>query len=205
MHANLMFGGVIFGKASYGLARRAEIFISYHWGQQSEYGFETQMFVATLKNELERHTRLTCWFDLDRMGAGEDILDAMRDGVAHADVFVCCLTDSYVHSVNCMREFKHAVNMRKLIIPLLLPGYGDPDGATTFPPIDPNGIVQKALSETNLYVDLRTPERMHANFPGLVNRVDSHLRFVRRRRAERRLQKGAGKVVAANRLGMPDS
>ena len=32
MHANLMFGGVLFGKATFGANRRAELFLSYQWG-----------------------------------------------------------------------------------------------------------------------------------------------------------------------------
>jgi hypothetical protein len=88
-----MFGGVVFGKATYGLSRRADIFISYQWGRavstdaSDTAGFETQAIVAGLKTSLERHTRLTCWFDLDCMGAGVDIFEAMAEGVTRADVF----------------------------------------------------------------------------------------------------------------------
>eukprot|EP00966_Prymnesium_polylepis_P150120 3467496-Prymnesium_polylepis.1 len=29
VHANLMFGGVVFGKAQFGMSRRSELFLSY--------------------------------------------------------------------------------------------------------------------------------------------------------------------------------
>ena len=217
VHANLMFGGVVFGKATYGLLRRAELFISYQWGKElrassaaEPSGFETQVIVAGLKSSLERATRLTCWFDLDCMGAGVDIIAAMRDGVSRADVFCCCLTDLYFESPNCMRELQHAVQQNKLIIPLLLPGYGTAAGGSTrppWPPPEPSGSVREALSlpddlvrsalSTRLYVDLRTTEKQRANFPSLVNRIDSE---VRRMRAVVAWKRGGGDVIAANRI-----
>ena len=129
VHANLMFGGVVFGKAKFGMARRSELFISYQWGERKRIDsvaeaappaaapaflttlestsslsspsfkshertiYSTQEVVSTLKVDLERNTRLTCWFDLDRMGAGINLNTAMHDGVKLAEVFVCCLTD----------------------------------------------------------------------------------------------------------------
>jgi hypothetical protein len=208
MHANLMFGGVVFGKAAYGLARRAEIFISYHWGKelraatstrQEVLGFQTQAIVSQLKAELERNTRLTCWFDLDRMGAGVDILVAMWEGVTRADVFCCCLTDDYMGSVNCMRELKHAVEADKLIIPLLLAGYADSElNRPPWPPPEATDFVRReldlskdfirsALPASRLFVDLRTPEKQRANFPSLVNRIDSQVRSLRGARHRRHL------------------
>ena len=211
VHANLMFGGVIFGKATYGLLRRAEIFLSYQWGKElvrtgaSEVaGFETQAIVAGLKTSLERQTRLACWFDLDCMGAGVDIIEAMEDGVTRSDVFVCCLTDRYIGSVNCMRELSHAVAAQKLIIPLLLSGYGEAGAIPRWPPPEPSAQIQHTLSlppdlvqqalAKRLYVDLRTSEMQRANFPSLVTRIDSE---VRRRRAARRWEtalEGAAKA-----------
>ncbi len=132
LHANLMFGGAVFGKAAFGLARPAQLFISYCWGKQvvsQEAGqspgqqFETQLLVTKLKTDLEKSLRLTCWLDTERMGAGCSIDKEMEDGVKDAHVFICCLTDAYLGSSNCLKEFKAAANSDKLIVPLLLPGY----------------------------------------------------------------------------------
>ena len=67
------------GVAKFGMARRAEIFISYQWGRAmpptaddgqpyrrrrgrwQQPVFETQQLVVSLKGLLERETRLTCW------------------------------------------------------------------------------------------------------------------------------------------------
>ena len=190
MHGNLMFGGVVFGKAAYGLARRAEVFISYHWGNEK---FDTQAIVVKLKAELERSTRLTCWFDLDRMGAGIDVLAAMQEGVRRADAFCCCLTDRYVNSVNCMRELQHAVEAKTIIVPLtLLKGYDDSENNASppWPPPEandfvkgklclPSAFVSDALPASRLYVDLRTEETQRNNWQSLVNRIDSEVRLLR--------------------------
>ena len=48
----------------------------------------------------------------------------MRDGVKQANVFVCCLTNEYVKSDNCLTELKHAADEGKHIIPVILEGYG---------------------------------------------------------------------------------
>ena len=55
-----------------------------------------------MKVDLERNTRLTCWFDLDRMGAGINLNTAMHDGVKLAEVFVCCLTDRCASDPNAV-------------------------------------------------------------------------------------------------------
>ena len=166
--------------------------------------YRTQQLVATLKADLECSTRLTCWMDVERMGVGCNLADEMTDGVQSADVFVCCLTDRYIGSVNCMRELSHAVAAQKLIIPLLLSGYGEAGAIPRWPPPEPSAQIQHTLSlppdlvqqalAKRLYVDLRTSEMQRANFPSLVTRIDSE---VRRRRAARRWEtalEGAAKA-----------
>jgi hypothetical protein len=54
VHANLMFGGVIFGRATYGLQHRGHIFLSYNWGLENK----TQKLVLPLKVFLENNTQL---------------------------------------------------------------------------------------------------------------------------------------------------
>jgi len=111
-----------------------------------------------------------------------------------------------MESINCMRELQHAIDNHRLIIPLLLAGYGA-DGTTPWPPPEPSHRVQQALSlptdlvrqalAKRLYVDLRTPEKVKEHFPSLVNRIDSEVRALR---AVRRLHAATGKVFAINRM-----
>ena len=65
----------------------------------------------------------------------------------------------------------------------------------------PADLVHGALAK-RLYVDLRTSEKQRANFPSLVNRIDSE---VRRLRAARRFQAAAGKVAAVRAFSQPST
>ena len=109
--------------------RRAEIFMSYQWGRavraagglgsaEERQEFETQQLVVNLKAGIERNTRLHCWLDIERMGAGEAIREQVYDGVCHADIFLCCLTDAYLRSRNCMMELDVAIKQAKQIVPV---------------------------------------------------------------------------------------
>ena len=102
----------------------------------------------------------------------------MHEGVALANVFVCCLTDAYVHSKNCMREFTHAIESHKLIVPVLLPGYCPAHKDPPWPPPGASEAVEHSLANL-LYVDLRTTEKRAANWPSLVRRIDSEVRGCR--------------------------
>ena len=91
--ANLTFGGVVFGKATFGMRGRADIFLSYAWGRERRSSredggaaqpddaartYETQAIVSSLKTDLEHATRLSCWFDLERLGGGTNLDHAME-------------------------------------------------------------------------------------------------------------------------------
>eukprot|EP01043_Picozoa_sp_COSAG02_P023429 COSAG02_NODE_1251_length_13599_cov_13.573259_6_plen_613_part_00 len=75
VHSNLMFGGVMFGKASYGLLQRAHVFLSYAWDKNQEENdvFGTQQTVLQLKEDLKSNTGLICWMDLERLCPGCDL------------------------------------------------------------------------------------------------------------------------------------
>ena len=196
VHANLMFGGVVFGKAAFGLSRPAQLFISYSWGAKvsSQEGgqpkFETQLLVTKLKADLEKSLRLTCWLDIERMGAGASIDNEMENGVKGAHVFICCLTDAYLSSPNCLKEFKAAASGNKLIIPLLLPGYihgtdvpesQEPPPKTPWPPSSlREPLVSLTLGkDQRLYVDMRTEQNRDGNFQQIVNQIDALVRSQR--------------------------
>ena len=59
----------------------------------------------------------------------------MEEGVRNADVFICCLTDGYLHSAACQKEFSFAQKHHKPVLPLLLEGYGGDGGSV--PPWPP--------------------------------------------------------------------
>ena len=89
-----------------------------------------------------------------------------------------------------MKEFTFALDMEKLIVHLLLPGYGDVDslGEPTSTPWPPEGVssrMQAALKPL-LYIDLRTHKLRDQFFPALVYRVDSEVRKLRTRRRQHR-------------------
>jgi hypothetical protein len=167
VHANLMFGGVVFGKAVFGLRQRAHIFLSYNWGEDGC----TQKTVSQLKRDIESNTRLICWMDLERMGPGCNLDTEMEQGVKRADVFICCLTDSYLTSRNCRHELEIAQAAGKLIVPLHLQGWTQTD----WPPQHDDQVFAHAFTSA-LYVKWETVEDMSKNLPDLVNRIDSEVR-----------------------------
>ena len=87
-----------------------------------------------------------------------------------------------------MKEFNFALDMEKLIVPLLLPGYGEADSSgeptsTPWPPTGASIRMQEALRHL-LFIDLRTPKLRDQFFPALVNRIDSEVRKLRTRRRQ---------------------
>jgi ankyrin repeat protein/Ca2+-binding EF-hand superfamily protein/GTPase SAR1 family protein len=102
-----------------------EVFGSYSWGYklaESPPRFSTQEVVLPLLKQIEIEADVMCWVDVNGgMGAGEDHLVEMRRGVEAARVFLVFLSDCYVLSTNCIREFAHASEKCKFMIPVLLP------------------------------------------------------------------------------------
>ena len=98
-----MFGGVVFGKAAFGMRKRAQIFVSYAWDSEEHIAL-----VGGLKEDIERATNLSAWMDRERMGGGCDLDEEMKRGVANADVVLCCLTDKYLSRENCLFELQAA-------------------------------------------------------------------------------------------------
>jgi len=153
--------------------------------------FETQQLVVNLKAGIERNTRLHCWLDIERMGAGEAIREQVYDGVCHADMFLCCLTDAYLRSRNCMMELDVAIKQAKQIVPLLLPGYGSSDAHPPWPPPGMDDSVQKVFARL-IYTDLRTEERRADNFARLSQSITE---YVRRVREGRKLMKVGSELI----------
>ena len=75
-----------------------------------------------MKRRIEEQTSLQCWFDVERgIDPGKDHVQKMELGVSRCEVFVVFMSDRYVKSANCRREFARACQTKKYIIPVLVP------------------------------------------------------------------------------------
>jgi hypothetical protein len=103
-----------------------EVFASYNWGAALGGGlFSTQELARVLLRRVEEAGDVMCWLDVEGgMGAGQDQLAEMRRGVRRAAAVVVLLSDAYVNSDNCKREFLHAARGAKYLIPVLVPDVG---------------------------------------------------------------------------------
>ena len=95
-----------------------DVFVSYNWGP----GKINQTFVIPFIRKVELDTNILCWVDIHGgLSAGQDHLNEMKRGVTKCSIFIMFLTDDYVVSGNCQREFIDCVKSRKYIIPVLVP------------------------------------------------------------------------------------
>jgi hypothetical protein len=72
-----------------------EIFLSYQWGTQNE--------VRLLRQHLEM-AGYRCWMDVGQMGGGDKLFAKIDAGLRAARVVICCVTNQYAVSDNCLRE-----------------------------------------------------------------------------------------------------
>jgi len=230
IHANLMFGGVVFGKAMFGMQRRAEVFVSYTWWDRDKrMAQEHQKLVGQIKDLVEVHTRLTCWMDREgRLLPGDEMSDEMTKGVQHADVFLLCLSDYYLESPNCLHELRAALEHNIPIVPLLLPRYIKGYSADAKPPpshqerppprnerdapwppfsrCEPKMATLKPIQYVDMRaIDLRTSSRDDDGHTAtdddtLQKLVLSIDRTVRKRRSRRKWKTGKNAAVATLRL-----
>jgi hypothetical protein len=99
-----------------------QVFFSYNWGRKIGNEFSTQQIVVPLRDRVELKTDLLIWLDVGGgMGVGDNHKVAMYDGIKKATVVVIFLSDAYVNSPNCQREFLHSVRNSKYIVPVLVP------------------------------------------------------------------------------------
>ena len=94
-----------------------EVFLSYQWGHQNE--------VKLIQLHLEM-AGYKCWMDVGQMGGGDKLFEKIDSGIRAAKVVICCVTEKYATSPNCIREVNLSVNLGKPIIPLLLEKMGWP-------------------------------------------------------------------------------
>ncbi|KAH3758383.1 FIST N domain protein [Pelomyxa schiedti] len=173
-HGNLMFSAVIFGKATFGQTARADVFFSYCWGAK---GSPTQSLVKTTADSLRREAKVTVWWDVERMGAGQNLDAEMRMGVQSASVFLLFLDEAYGGSHNCQAEYRYALEFGTPIVPVLLPGYLASRRAKGG--IPQNQWWPESMPELQglLYCDFGDEEAQQRNFAGLMHQVDNFRRL----------------------------
>ena len=68
------------------------------------------------------------WLDVDGgMSFGEELVQAMQEGVRNCKIVILMISDAFCNSGNCLFEYINIVQSRKYVIPLLVPGW-DPEG-----------------------------------------------------------------------------
>jgi hypothetical protein len=98
-----------------------EVFLSYQWGKE----FSTQKIVKRMRPQIEQDADVVCWFDVGGgMGAGQNQMKEMEEGIRKCTVVVIFISDAYCQSDNCIREFLHATRQSKYLIIVLVPGQG---------------------------------------------------------------------------------
>mmetsp|Transcript_2337 Transcript_2337/g.5484 ORF Transcript_2337/g.5484 Transcript_2337/m.5484 type:complete len:317 (-) Transcript_2337:322-1272(-) len=95
-----------------------QVFLSYNWGHDNS----TQKMVRQVKQKIEDTTSLQCWLDVEGgINPGEDHMQRMEHGVSRCELFVMFVSDKYVKSANCRREYRRACETGKYIIPVFVP------------------------------------------------------------------------------------
>ena len=98
-----------------------EVFLSYNWGKE----LSTLKIVNPMRLRIEQGAGVVCWFDVGGgMGAGQNHIQEMEEGIRKCTVVVIYISDAYCKSPNCMREFLHATKHSKYLIIVLVPDHG---------------------------------------------------------------------------------
>lgn len=96
--------------------------------------------------------------------------------VKEASVVVIFLTDRYLTSENCMREYNFALHYKVPIIPVLLDGFYSGQDPAIVPLWPPHGM--EALDRT-LYIDMRSIHRTDSGLAPLMRQIDAFVRSLR--------------------------
>ncbi|KAJ3051956.1 hypothetical protein HK097_007045 [Rhizophlyctis rosea] len=102
-----------------------QIFMSYAWANSQEALEKSHIEVAdacgpcdprAVARSLTQHGYST-WLDADRLADGEALYNNLVDAILPAHCMVACISEAYVASINCQREFHFA---SQLHIPIVL-------------------------------------------------------------------------------------
>lgn len=89
-----------------------DIYLSYEKTHQN--------IIVELKQELEQRNYI-CWLDIEQLSNNIDhFSSAMEQGIQKSTVFLCCITNRYIHSNKCRQELTFAKECNKKIILLIM-------------------------------------------------------------------------------------
>ncbi|KAH9524593.1 hypothetical protein Btru_027277, partial [Bulinus truncatus] len=107
-------------------------FISYNWknsakavakGSRTTEGAVGFGDPRDIKIYLE-NKGISCWLDEERVGQ-HGLFEDIAEGLINCQIVVVCISDEYVTSENCNKEFRYAVNTLKIPVVLAVVGTGN--------------------------------------------------------------------------------
>ena len=84
------------------------------------YCREQQPVAKKLRESLQKNDIKPIWIDYKDMHKGDGLYTEMAKAVDNAKFVICCLSDAYHKSQNCMKEIKYASIQSKNIIPVVV-------------------------------------------------------------------------------------
>ena len=92
------------------------------------YCHEQKHVVQKLLKELRRSGVKNIWIDAENMHKGKGIIETMTEAVNSAKLLICCISNDYKDSRNCMKELKYATTLNKTIVPVVVEKNFVPEG-----------------------------------------------------------------------------
>ena len=102
-------------------ASQVSVMVSYCWSNSSS-SFRAGEVGALAGHELVdprsiaasmKRRGMDCWLDVERMGGGGHLFDAIAQGLKACQVVIACVSNAYAASPNCQMEFKFAAKILK--------------------------------------------------------------------------------------------
>lgn len=97
-------------KAIKNLSNEYDVFISYQW--------DIKEYVVQLYKTLTMDYNLKVWMDEFELGSSR-LTSELARAISNSRVFLCCVTQKYSESRNCIHEINWAYNRRKKFIVLM--------------------------------------------------------------------------------------
>ncbi|XP_012946843.1 uncharacterized protein LOC101858605 [Aplysia californica] len=91
------------------VAKTPDVFISYQWSSRKHALHLTDILTSR---------GLTCWTDVQQMGAGDSLFEKAETGLRTCQLVVACVSQKYAVATNCRREISLARTLEKRIIPV---------------------------------------------------------------------------------------
>ena len=123
------------------------------------YCHKQKTVALKLLEELRQKEVGKIWIDVEHMHKSESILDEMADAVDGATYVICCISQDYHKSPNCMCEIEYARTQKKIIIPVV---------------VEEDFTPQKSLLlclGSKFRFDFSTDDQFESNFPLLLQKI----------------------------------